>query len=393
MSTTTPGGTTQTQAQPVRYAALDGLRGLASLAVLNMHVFGAFPFFYGAARTWGEKALKWWPFTLLSDGRQAVILFFCLSGFVLSLAWERENRYWVFLRRRFWRLYIPFSAAVLLALAVNRFHVPPSAGISAWGSQFWRVPLSWGQTVNTLLLVDPFRYNQVNPVFWSLTFEARLSLLFPVLFWVARRASAYSRGTWFLGAVLAAYVLDLLFPTKHLNNWADTLLYAIAFTVGIWLAGHRAQLQHLSRGWSRACLIGGLFAVGWQWDWIPGNWVIDARTSACLSALLGSILLLIWGMSGRDMGLLTSPPVRFLGRISYSLYLVHFPIAFSLLYLLWGKMPTVLLLTLMYGCVVLGAYVFWRSVERPATGRSRQIRGAPSSEAITPEAANQREGG
>ena len=102
-----------------RFLQLDAMRGIAAVCVVFHHWRLAF---YAGV-------LHFWLVPIFS-GTQAVMLFFVLSGFVLSLPYLDGKRrpYWPYLIRRFWRIYVPFAAAVGIAavgaLLFRGYHKP-----------------------------------------------------------------------------------------------------------------------------------------------------------------------------------------------------------------------------------------------------------------------------
>jgi peptidoglycan/LPS O-acetylase OafA/YrhL len=111
---------------PARVATLDGLRGLAAAYVMLHHCL--LVSFRGFPAVQGPLWLGW-----LAYGRLAVVLFLTLSGF--SLALSPAGRGWHiggtvrFLRRRAWRLLPAYWAALALSLAISRWVIPePHSG-------------------------------------------------------------------------------------------------------------------------------------------------------------------------------------------------------------------------------------------------------------------------
>ena len=92
-----------------RYEELDALLGIAALSVVLWH-------FVCATYTIPDQSARSFIMSLyfLVHGRAAVILFFILSGFVLSLPFLREPRpgYAGFAVRRICRIYLPYLARV-----------------------------------------------------------------------------------------------------------------------------------------------------------------------------------------------------------------------------------------------------------------------------------------
>ncbi len=91
------------EADPRRFYELDSLRGVAALTVVLHHFSRICPenFTHLLIRT---------PLRLLLAGDQAVILFFLLSGFVLTLPYKKNTSlsYGPFLLRRVCRIYLPY---------------------------------------------------------------------------------------------------------------------------------------------------------------------------------------------------------------------------------------------------------------------------------------------
>src|ERR1017187_3352351 len=93
-----------------RFRSLDALRGIAALVVVVQHVMLALP---DGIR--GQLGFIELAFAMAA--RFAVMLFFVLSGFVLSLPYfaGKNLAYGPYLVRRFCRLYLPFAFAVLIS--------------------------------------------------------------------------------------------------------------------------------------------------------------------------------------------------------------------------------------------------------------------------------------
>src|ERR1700704_3301212 len=99
------------QGDPRRFYELDSLRGVAALTVVFHHF----------SRICSPRVIYFLdrtPFRLLVAGHQAVILFFLLSGFVLTLPYKKNDRlnYGPFLVKRVCRIYLPYLGALALAI-------------------------------------------------------------------------------------------------------------------------------------------------------------------------------------------------------------------------------------------------------------------------------------
>lgn len=184
----------------VRYDSLDAMRGFAALMVVLHHCFRAFED--------TSQGLLWWldktPLRLLVSGRPAVILFFVLSGFVLAVSLEKGMKYRDFIARRFCRIYLPFAASIVMAAAIYMAIEPSKlAGYSAWVYQ--SEPLSWELLAGHLLMLGDYSNVSLNKVMWSLVYELRISLVFPMIMWLTYRYPTWRVIAANLIAAVAAY--------------------------------------------------------------------------------------------------------------------------------------------------------------------------------------------
>lgn len=174
-----------------RVACLDGVRGVACLAVVVYHCVmtgPGSPVDAGVANA-APWSLPWLigrsPLHLLWDGTFAVYVFFALSGYVLTLQMGKADA-WAWTRyypRRLLRLYLPVVGSILFAGAcaalVPRVSEPSESG---WMTEHVGTSLSNGFV--GVLLVHNVR---LNSVLWSLHWEVIFSLLLPLAVLVARR--------------------------------------------------------------------------------------------------------------------------------------------------------------------------------------------------------------
>src|SRR5438105_701763 len=220
-----------------RYGQLDAIRALAALAVFLGHCVGMLqpgPYSHGLV-AWFMQS----PFRIAIAGHQAVIFFFVLSGFVLSLGFYRgKTGAAPFLVNRVFRLYPPYLCALLLTV-ILRWLIPlqPLHGLSDWITGFWSEPVRATQLwpAGTMLATTPGA--QLNPIAWSLIIEMRVSLLFPVLMILLLRFK------WLRGLAVAG-VLGFLaaIPSNSQTDLYATLQYGFFFVAGAVLAQHRATL-------------------------------------------------------------------------------------------------------------------------------------------------------
>jgi peptidoglycan/LPS O-acetylase OafA/YrhL len=171
-----------------RLETLDSLRGLAALCVVIHHSLIIRPIWYDDTHHVRSAALanlfKYTPLRIVWAGHEAVMLFFVLSGFVLSLPYlsGRSLPYRAYLAKRFCRIYVPCLVAVTVGILLRQLFVTPHPpGVSHWMDDIWKPPLTLGLFGSYTLLAGSFNLSNFDPVLWSLVHEIRISMLLPLI--------------------------------------------------------------------------------------------------------------------------------------------------------------------------------------------------------------------
>jgi peptidoglycan/LPS O-acetylase OafA/YrhL len=361
-----------------RYRALDAIRGVAALIVVLGHCYGVLP----AVLKESYAFLKNPPFLLLTNGRAAVMVFFVLSGFVLALPYWRDQApsYPVFVLRRICRIYIPFAAAVILSAVAFSLVAHEVSGTTDWAERIWGGrSLSAGGLAGHFLMTGIWDHIFLNSPVWSLVHEMRISLLFPLLVLCCRSTAGgmcAAAITFLTGTYLAATQGGFRdFPIMT-DNFAGTLAATVAimpaFIFGILLARHRDAVT------GRLLQMPGLSRVLLWVACLACFSVIDSFRYAPLM-MLGAVLLLALTLSSAAAKrVLLNPVLQWLGKVSYSLYLVHVPVLFTVI--MAGRdiagYGTLLLASVILS---LGAAALLHGfVERPALALSRRLAGRTS---------------
>ena len=298
-----------------RFIELDGLRGLAAVAVVVGHFTSTFSTLYPDA-----------PPSSLSFvyGQFGVQLFFIISGFVILMTAERAKRASDFAISRFTRLYPAYWIAVIISIVVGTLADVP-------GTQLSPLELLLNFTMVQRLLLVP----DVNGAFWTLAIEMQFYIIvFAILLITKCRISdrlvRWLVAAWLLialGASAAAAVLtggtDISLAPTIVRIVVNVTLaeYGPLFSLGMMLYVSRRNAK-------------------FEWLAVPA-----ALTSIAAAYLLHSLtyalviagICLVFGI----VALRTSSPVlRFrpllwLGKISYSLYIVHVVVGYALIDVLW----------------------------------------------------------
>ena len=353
---------------------LDSLRGFAAVVVMLYHFYRLWQ---GTPHDrWAEHLLTASPLRLFVSGRAAVVLFFLLSGFVLSLPRliHKQRPYGAYLLQRICRIYLPYLAALAVAVA-GCFRWHGATGYGGWFSLTWYAPPHWRLVLQHVLFLGSYDDAAYNTAFWSLVQEMRISLFFPALYLLVSRLPW--RWAAVLPVALTAATRAVLLTTAVPEHVMWTLNYTGAFVYGILLARHRAELElwlgRLGR-WGYSSVVAIAFLL----------FMVPDRASRLLAGLgpPGVDLLMMWGGCGvmllamgqrHALHLLRSRAARGLGHISYSVYLLHGTVLFALVYL-FGRPSNVWPLLLPYFVLTLlaGAGMYWL-VERPSKTLGRWL--------------------
>lgn len=355
---------------PEQLASLTPLRGIAALWVVIFHFCWYFPAVHPERYTGA-----------VYKGYLAVDMFFVLSGFVITHVYKEGfarrvtgQRYLDFLKARVARIY-PLHITVLL-LFVAAATAERAASYALRGS-FEPIPLLGERSVGgffaNLVMLQGLWARELswNDPSWSISLEFLAYLLFPLLVPVLWRAGPAAKAG--LGGLLVVALGWLAYRTGgYLNQWNGT--YAILRCLPEFLAGMLLYSGYQS----------GIFAS------VLANDAALAAVVLLLAALLhfGApdlaiiplfplLILAAVRNTGRFSPLLNSPPLVWLGDISYSLYLLHWFVLFVTIEIarrvpgldsaMLAPAPSLLLITLLIAISLALATLSFRFIE--VTGR------------------------
>jgi peptidoglycan/LPS O-acetylase OafA/YrhL len=369
--------TPQQSQERIHFVELDSLRGLAAMSVLLLHFLEGW---LEASPPHFVRYLGYIP--LLTNGSAAVVLFFVLSGFVLTLPQmaPQPQSYPAYVIRRICRIYLPYLAALVLSiLGCWRFH-----GLEMYGIQFhltWRNPPSAHLIAEHLAFLGRYDVYAYDSPIWSLVHEMRISLIFPVLCLISLRLRAWLAFLVALTLPVIDRIIERLsgpylgegYPGVQSVFWSYTVGFCGIFLVGSLLARYRepivAWLARLS-AWTLSVL--SLLALvlyqyasllhipRFLWDFTVG---LGGAYFVMLALVPNS-----WLSRFLHLG-----PIRWLGSISYSLYLLHVPVLLVVSILLYRKVPDGVMLATFLVLSLLAAAAFHRVVELPSIRLGRTL--------------------
>lgn len=376
-----------------RVPALDGIRGLAALVVVFHHISMTFPSVANAVlrseTTQVDTFSMSWlltrtPAYILIDGVAAVTAFFILSGIVLTWPTLRRNEFrWPsYYAGRLARLYFPVFAAIgfcaLLMQLVPR-DIGPNPG--AWMERA-HVTYSISEMMRDAFLLA-YPSGVISPL-WTLSFEVAFSIALPLYLWLARRRPI----PWIL--LFAAAIALVLASSLGSASRLYLLRFLPVFALGVVVAFRWDELcysvRRLRVGQRALLLVSGILLTTLPTVLVGLGkasgfadrfyWVSSAGVLLLMAVALGSRNLRRW---------LESAPLRFLGRISFSLYLTHEPIVIAMQRFAHDN-RSIVLLALPLSLIV--ALVFELLVERRlhrlAQRLARSVRGSRDATPLPP---------
>jgi peptidoglycan/LPS O-acetylase OafA/YrhL len=344
-----------------RIEYLDSLRGLASTQVLAGHCFVIFPIFAFAISgkpvsnpvVW---ALTYTPLHLFWNGGQAVVFFFVLSGFVLALPYfdRRATLYSSYLIRRFFRIYVPYIIVVTISALLLLLSLAghPAPGIGGDFISMWSHPVSFNEYLNLVFMLgDPVN---VDGPAWSLAYEMRISIIFPIICVIVGRLKLWSGLSLGIFITLFSLLIKNRFPelTRHqyqyIHQVSGNFYYLMFFVFGCALAKYRNWVQEILgklETWQKIILI--LVALNlYNWDWESRNFpflVLNPKYSGFVSGFapgLASILIIGSALTFEKMQKALHHKIfLWVGKVSYSLYLTHVVVLLSSIYFLPDSIP------------------------------------------------------
>ncbi len=311
--------------QPGRDHTLDYLRGLAAFVVCVCHFRYALPA----------------PFFDLADyGQIGVQVFFVISGYIIPLSMSKGGYRMAHIGRFWAKRLLRLQPAYMVALAFT-FALSLGAAMVKHESP----PLNW---VDFLLGLIYVRVPAENPVIWTLIVELKfyafISVCFPLLFsgnaWIRRLSFVVC-------AALAAFFA----------HQVDVVRYLPYFLMGFVACQLTTRQIPMLEGWALAALaVGAALPMSRHSEVVAG---------------LASLLAI------RYLPAVHWRPGIWLGMISYSLYLIHFPLGGKLINLMLPRTPEawrIIWFPAAFVVCFFVAYLLYVWVEKPTSAWSQRIR-------------------
>jgi peptidoglycan/LPS O-acetylase OafA/YrhL len=304
-----------------RFAYIDALRGLAALCVACYHITRYGPLPEPASRAIPQALMAWFE-----HGWMGVQVFFVISGFVIAYSVRDAlvtTRYvGNYALRRSIRLDPPYWTTMAFVLGVHYLFSAGMGFVSPLDVPTpMRDPLSWKLLGSHVLYVQNILgYENLSAGFWTLCIEVQFYLLYVIgqgaaqRFWrknSALQSAAPAAGLLMVFGPLA--LASLWYFSRHARFDMWVIKFFCMFFLGClcwWVLNGQVRAAWL---WCYLVLVCGRLAVEWSLE-------------LCVAALAG-VSIYALGQRGLLETALNLRWLQHLGRISYSLYLIHFPVS------------------------------------------------------------------
>jgi len=344
-------------AQDKQYVLINLLKAVAAQLIVLHHLA-----FYGPMADHARMLAPGVFDFLADDARIAVQVFLVIGGFLAAKSLSPHGLPGIVsplqtIYRRYVKLAPPFLVAMLLAIGA-------SALASMWMTHpSISAPPGFAQlSAHALLLHDLLGYEALSAGAWYVAIDFQLYALMTVLLWCCGRVAFRRLKSWLMPVVVMAAVSSSLFVFNRDADWDISAFYFFgSYGLGV-LAWWASDTQRSSQ--AVTILLGMLL--------IPAlaALAVDFRVRIAL-ALVVACLLCMFGraslFASRSVG---TSFLRFAGNVSYSVFLVHFPIclvmnaAFARFVDLQPEWQALGVVTAWATSMVVGV-LFHRWVERP----------------------------
>ncbi|MBC7486450.1 MAG: acyltransferase [Cytophagaceae bacterium] len=280
----------------------------------------------------------------------AVQLFFMLSGFFSVSSFERSPSSVIFFKKRFFRIYPAYALVVISSFLCFSF-------ISTLGlASYFQSSVSWKYVSSNLIFANflapvlpgVFESNflpYVNGSLWTLKIEVAYFLIVPAIMWARHRFSK-----WWISLALLVISIAYTYCIEKMAGGNDALIKQLPgqlhwFAFGLLAYDLRDKIVELNTAFCFA-VIAVLFTLHYWWE--PAYYIGAA-------ALVFAVGFKLPFFKNSD----------WLGNVSYSMYLIHFPIIQFAVAMEWLRNDHGFSLLSCLCVIILLSYLIFRGVEQP----------------------------
>jgi len=372
------------------YPYLDGMRAVAALYVVFMHILTQFKF----EGLYDFPLLKKYSVIFFSNGVLSVDFFIVISGFCLTIPMINANEFRMrggalnFYKKRLKRIYIPYFFATLFSLMLIYTLIGVKMG-THWDMS---IPVTMTDIARHIFLIHDIFYSsyaKINHAFWSISVECRIYLFFPLMLWLWRR---YGPAYTLIASVGISAILFI--ASQIMNNYIGDITtniegvnpYLVLFVLGMLgceiALGNKRYFVWLRNKlhWEALIVIIGaavlilqriaLHSTFMYWfeiiDVLVGCWAVCVLVAASERRLYFDKVF-------------SYRPLVFIGTFAYSIYLIHAP----LIQVVWQYVINpmhlndysayCLLVLLGLPFILAMSYLFYLAFERPFMNHKKPL--------------------
>ena len=334
-----------------QYHTLEHWRGIAALWVVMFHGFVSY-----------NKSLN--PilqplYAIAIHGKLGVHLFFVISGYCIAASVykliTKNGSVTDFIKNRVWRIFPTYWAAFLVAIIVSLISTAFTNTTIASS-----LPPSWQSWIGHIFLIQSYLgAADYIVVYWTLTVELTFYLIVAILLIIGKITN--HKLAVFIGLIFAftSAFIPLNPKVLFLTYWCEFICGFLVFSALI--ARHQQKKQQ------KIISIYLIVILGFIGVWVNYNF---QQGNLFFSALFALLLYFLYGIDKKIDSITQLKWLKFIGVMSYSLYLIHVPLQVRVLILGIKFIPidssSFLLVQIMgWAAAILGAYIFYQLVEKP----------------------------
>lgn len=382
---------TQTQREfHGRSTYIDALRGIAALGVACYHIAR-----YEPGDQPARELIPGFMQAAFDYGWVGVQVFFVISGFVIAYSLRAARVtpgfFANYALRRSIRLDPPYWTTILFVLllhAVLHLHLGFDSPLDV--PTPLEPELSWKLVGSHLLYLQNIipGYDNLSAGFWTLCIEVQFYILCVAGLGIAQQFPARNRRFPADAGATGLLIVFLPLALFSLFEWNKTVGGLSVYDNDMWISRFFSMFFLGSAAWwaldgriprsvfglYASAFAGRILMQGWRQGWN------DDLTIGLSAALAAGLSTYVAGRLGRLGTWLDFRSLQYLGRISYSLYLIHFPMSYVIMILGYevlgppGPLAAVLWLVLALAASLAAAHVLYRFIEAPSVRLAARLK-------------------
>jgi len=334
---------------------IDGLRAIAVLLILFFHA-----------------GFEW-----ASGGYVGVDVFFVISGYLITrnISRELKNKKFSFTQfyiRRIKRLFPALFATLIIALLTAYILFSP-ADLERLGQSIQYAILS---VSNFFFWQESGYFNdgsEIKPLLhtWSLGVEEQFYLIWPA---IIVGVSLFNKRLALVYFLIIAITVSLWLNSVYLETSASTVFFHLPFRIFEFAIGAMCVFFPNNRNnnkWvSNLLTLAGLLLIGYSGVLFNQNTIFPGLMA--LIPCLGTALIILSGQSNISQKFLSHQSMVKIGLISYSVYLIHWPLMVFYKYWLFNEIELIQQIGLIVVSLLLG-YLMWKYIEKPFRYKDKPV--------------------